>query len=67
MTKKQSPSEKAFEKKKAEKLAELEKENAQKNKPEGVPLRPQMQQKIQVDIDKLRKNHTGEILWNLQN
>ena len=55
--KKQSPSEKAFEKKKAEKLAELEKERQQKIEPSGVPLRPEMKQKIEVDIDKLRKNH----------
>ena len=55
--KKQTPQEKAFEKKKAEKLAELESQNPKEVKKPGVPLRPEMQQKINVDLQSLRKHH----------
>ena len=53
--KKQTPQEKAFEKKKAEKLEELK--NTTKTKKEGTPLRPEMMQKINVDLESLRKCH----------
>ena len=48
---------KAFEKKKAEKLAELEKQSQQEKEKAGVPLRPEMQETINVDLKKLRDNH----------
>jgi hypothetical protein len=52
-----SKKDKAFEKKKAEKLAELEKQSQQEKEKAGVPLRPEMQQTINVDLERLRKYH----------
>tara|TARA_B100000700_G_C14888974_1_gene781776 strand:- start:59 stop:994 length:936 start_codon:yes stop_codon:yes gene_type:complete len=57
MNKKKTPAEKAFEKKKAEKLEELDNQNKKEVKNEGTPLRPEMMQTINVDIEKLRNYH----------
>ena len=52
-----SKKDKAFEKRKAEKLAELESQENKQKETAGVPLRPEMQETINVDLKKLRDNH----------
>ena len=50
-----SKKDEAFEKRKAEKLAELESQAKKEKEKAGVPLRPEMQETINVDLKKLIK------------